>query len=75
MRIDRRIGRPNLVMCNIFSEVKRVGEFALDHGFSGIDWSFELATLPKTPAEESMWVNYLSSLKPLEVRYLSLIHI
>jgi len=56
-------------MCNLFLDVKRLREFALDYGFSGIDWSFEPSTLPQTPAEESMWVKYLSSLKPLELRY------
>ncbi|MDY6839681.1 MAG: sugar phosphate isomerase/epimerase family protein [Thermodesulfobacteriota bacterium] len=61
--------RPKLAMCNLFLDVKRLREFALDHGFSGIDWSFEPSTLPQTPAEESMWVKYLSSLKPLELRY------
>jgi sugar phosphate isomerase/epimerase len=54
---------------NIFSDVDELRGFALDHGFSGIDWSFDVVTLPDTPEEESRWVNGLSALGPLEVRY------
>jgi len=61
--------RPKLAMCNIFSDVERLGQFALDHGFSGIDWSFEASTLPQTPEDEAMWVERLSALGSLEVRY------
>lgn len=56
-------------MCNIFSDLDELRHFALDNGFSGIDWSFDLDTLPGTPAEESMWIKRLSALGPLEVRY------
>jgi sugar phosphate isomerase/epimerase len=61
--------RPKLAMCNIFSDVQRLGQFALDHGFSGIDWSFEPTTLPQTPADESRWVDHLSALGSLELRF------
>jgi sugar phosphate isomerase/epimerase len=61
--------RPKLAMCNIFSDVERLGQFALDHGFSGIDWSFEPATLPQTPADESRWADRLAALGALEVRF------
>ena len=63
------LARPKLAMCNIFSDVEKLGQFVLDHGFSGIDWSFEAATLPRTPADESMWADRLAALGPLEVRY------
>ncbi len=47
----------------------KLKNFALDHGFSGIDWSFDMNDLPETPAEESIWVKSLSVLRPFEVRY------
>ena len=61
--------KPIMAMCNIFSDTKRLREFARDHGFSGIDWSFDLNQLPAAPAEESKWVEDMSGLVPLEVRY------
>lgn len=61
--------RPRLVMCNIFSDLDKLREFALAYGFFGIDWSFDVRTLPDTPAEESKWVKDQSALRPLEVRY------
>jgi sugar phosphate isomerase/epimerase len=60
---------PKLAMCNIFSDVNKLRDFALDHGFSGIDWSFDTATLPDNPDQESEWTNGISALAPLEVRY------
>ncbi len=61
--------RPKLAMCNIFSDGSMLKAFALHYGFSGIDWSFDVHTLPATPGEESSCVQSLSALKPLEVRY------
>ncbi len=66
---SQRAGRPKLAMCNIFSDIDKLRKFAFDHGFSGIDWSFDVRTLPDTPAEESMWATRLSKLEPLEIRY------
>jgi hypothetical protein len=42
-------------MCNIFSHPQELLQFARDHGFSGIDWSFDALTLPETTEEETMW--------------------
>jgi sugar phosphate isomerase/epimerase len=61
--------RPKMVMGNIFSDIGELKRFAFRNGFSGIDWSFDLETLPRTPAAESEWVSSLSGLAPLEVRY------
>jgi sugar phosphate isomerase/epimerase len=69
MRNAQEAVRPKLAMCNIFTEVDQLRQFALDYGFSGIDWSFDVRTVPDTPAEESRWVKDLSTLSPLEVRY------
>jgi sugar phosphate isomerase/epimerase len=60
---------PKLAMCNIFSDVSKLRDFALDHGFSGIDWSFDMATLPEGAEEETAWSKGISVLAPLEVRY------
>jgi sugar phosphate isomerase/epimerase len=61
--------KPIIAMCNIFPTATEVREFAYEHAFSGIDWSFEMESIPKTPSEESRWVLELLSLSPLEVRY------
>ena len=61
--------KPQLTVCNIFEEPSMVRDFALAHGFQGIDWSFDLKTLPRTPLEESRWAREQSRLAPLEVRY------
>jgi len=61
--------KPKLAMCNIFSDTERLRDFAIQYGFSGIDWSFDVRTLPDTLAEESMWLKRLSALEPLEIRY------
>ncbi|HID31629.1 MAG TPA: sugar phosphate isomerase/epimerase [Desulfobacterales bacterium] len=69
MRNPQKPVRPKVAMCNIFSEVDKLRQFALDCGFFGIDWSFDVRTFPDTPAEESKWVKDLAALKPLEIRY------
>jgi sugar phosphate isomerase/epimerase len=61
--------KPKLVMCNIFPEVEQVKRFALENGFSGIDWSFDLDRLPETPLQESRWAREQAMLAPFEVRY------
>ena len=61
--------KPKLVMCNFFSDTEKLRRFAHEYGFSGIDFSFDLEQLPKTPAQESRWVKDISTLGPLEVRY------
>jgi sugar phosphate isomerase/epimerase len=60
---------PKLAMCNIFSDVDKLRDFALDHGFSGVDWSVEIATLPETSKQESEWSKGILALAPLEIRY------
>jgi sugar phosphate isomerase/epimerase len=61
--------KPKLVMCNMIQDIPTLKAFAVEHGFSGIDWSFEIKILPKTPSEESRWVQAVSTLHPLDVRY------
>jgi sugar phosphate isomerase/epimerase len=60
---------PKLACCNFIPDVKHLKEFALEHGFEGVDWSFTPENLPRSPREESALVKTISSLHPLEVRY------
>ena len=69
MQNGQRAVRPKLALCNIFLDVGKLKAFALDYGFSGIDWSFDVDTLPATPGQESSCVQNLSVLRPIEVRY------
>ncbi len=66
---SQRPVKPKLAMCNFISDIDELGKFAFENGFSGIDWSFDVKTLPRTPVEESKWIKSLSSLRPLEIRY------
>ena len=61
--------KTKLAMCNIFPDAEKVRDFAFANKFSGIDWSFDLDTLPETPLQESRWVKEQIMLAPLEVRY------
>jgi sugar phosphate isomerase/epimerase len=61
--------KPKLIMRNLSSDLDKLKRFAVDNGFAGIDWSFEMAALPTTPAEETRWVRSLAALDPLEIRY------
>jgi sugar phosphate isomerase/epimerase len=60
---------PKLAVCNLFEDPARLKELALNHGFSGIDWSFDPARLPMTPCEESQWAKQISLLTPVKVRF------
>ena len=66
---DFLIKRPKLAAPNFITDPEEMKQFAADHGFDGIDWSFDIDHLPKTPAEESRWAARQELLKPLEVRY------
>ena len=60
---------PKLAIVNIFPDHETVKSFAREHGISGIEWSFDLETLPRSPARESEWVEKIMTLRPLEVRF------
>ena len=66
---DHRAMIPKVAMCNIFSDTNQLRDFAVAQGFSGIDWSFEMETLPNTPAEESRWVKGMLGIAPMEIRF------
>jgi sugar phosphate isomerase/epimerase len=61
--------KPKLAACNFIPEPVQLKQFALKHGFDGIDWSIDLKTFPRRPKEESALVQTLIDLQPLEVRY------
>jgi len=63
------ISPPKLALCNFFPDVKFLKEFALDHGFQGIDWTFNRENLPRTRIEEQSLGKAIHTLYPLEVRY------
>lgn len=62
-------GLPKLAMCNFIADPDRLRGFAIEHGFEGIDWSFDLTHLPPSPAKDSRWVSALASFAPLELRF------
>lgn len=61
--------RPKLAICNFLSDPDQLKALALEFGFRGVDWSFDLEAIPSTSAEESRWAKDISTLSPLEVRY------
>lgn len=60
---------PQLAMTNLFEDGNTLRSFALEHAFDGIEWSFDLETLSKTPAEQSRWVREMHRFEPLDVRF------
>ena len=61
--------KPKVVLCNFFNDVEQLKTFAIRNDFSGVDWSFDMDTLPASPLEERQWVEQQASLYPLEIRY------
>jgi sugar phosphate isomerase/epimerase len=60
---------PTLACGNFLPNVETLREFALDHGFGGIDWSFNEENLPRSRGEESDLAGAVSRLYPLRIRY------
>ena len=60
---------PVLAMCNFITDQDRLKRFAIEHAFGGIDWSFDLDSIPERLSDESRWADYLHALAPLEVRF------
>jgi sugar phosphate isomerase/epimerase len=58
-----------LAMPNFIQDPAELKKFAIENGFSGIDWSLDLSKLPASPSEESAWALIQKNLYPLEVRY------
>lgn len=64
-----RLFKPKVAMCNFLPGIQKLGAFAAQHGFDGIDYSFDFKNLPGTPTQESRWVKEMMALRALEVRY------
>ena len=60
---------PKLACPNFIADTSHLREFAREHGFNGIDWSFTLGDFPDSPAAESDLMRSINSLEPLEIRY------
>ena len=65
---------PKLSCCNFIPQSETLKQFALDHGLSGVEWSFTSVNLPQTQREENDLIDTISSLYPLEVRYHCALH-
>jgi sugar phosphate isomerase/epimerase len=63
------MNKPRLAICNFISDVDRLRETALNHGFSGVDWTLMQEDLPTNDVDESRLLRRISRLQPLEVRY------
>ena len=61
--------QPKLAICNFLSDLDDIKALAIESGFKGLDWSFDLEAIPSTPAEESRWAQGISTLSALEIRY------
>lgn len=60
---------PKLACPNLYSDIRKLKSFAVDYGFHGIDWTLRPEDLPKNRFEEARFVNTISKLAPLEVRF------
>ena len=60
---------PTIAICNFIPDAATLRRTAVQHGFSGVDWTFNLEDLPRNQIEESRLLRDISNLKGLEVRY------
>jgi len=60
---------PKLALCNFLSDPRDLKALAFEYGFSGVDWSFDLKSVPDSPLAEAHWAETVSALGPLEIRY------
>jgi sugar phosphate isomerase/epimerase len=63
------MGKPVLACCNFLPGAEQLRDFALEHGFGGVDWTFTLENFPETPAAENALARAIAWLHPLELRY------
>ncbi len=60
---------PKLACCNFFSDNNRLKDFAFEHGFDGVEWTFSHDNIPQTRTEETDLAKAITGLSPLEVRF------
>lgn len=59
---------PKLACPNLFPDARLVREFALEHGFDGVDWTFSAADFADGLGDEERVRAIAAALHPLEVR-------
>jgi sugar phosphate isomerase/epimerase len=62
------VGQSVLACCNFLPD-GQLRDFAIEHGFGGVDWTFNLKNFPETPAAESALALAITWLHPLKPRY------
>jgi hypothetical protein len=62
------MGQPTLACCNFLPD-GQLRDFALTHGFEGVDWTFTLENFPRTPAADAALSRVIAGLAPLKLRY------
>lgn len=60
---------PKLACCNFIPDVAELYEFAIEHGFNGIDWTFHREDLPQSSEDVQSLRSRLVPLHPMEFRY------
>jgi sugar phosphate isomerase/epimerase len=60
---------PTIAICNLISNTALLRKFALQHGFSGVDWTFRIEDIPRNRIDESRLLKNISLLNGLEVLY------
>ncbi len=60
---------PTIAICNFIADAATLRRTAVQHGFSGVDWTFKPGDLPRNQIEESRLLRDISNLNGLEVRY------
>jgi sugar phosphate isomerase/epimerase len=60
---------PKLACCNFLTPTRVLKEFALDHGFDGVDWTIHLDDFSDSTAAERDLIAAVRMLRPLEVRF------
>jgi sugar phosphate isomerase/epimerase len=61
--------QPRIACCDFIPDPHELREFALQHGFNGIEWSFRRADVPASDEEAEQLARRIQTLHPLEVRY------
>lgn len=63
------MNEPKLACCNFLEDLKGLREFALDHGFQGVDWTLSDPDFPHHPAAAREMQRLGQALQPLEIRF------
>ncbi len=61
--------QPTIAICNFFPDTATLAKTAAKYGFSGVDWTFTVDSLPRNEIEETRLARDISALNGLEVRY------